>query len=79
MYKPRHQDHAGAFLPKVNRSPDVTKKFTTTEALAKSIKYRTDGSGRDSYAAVGDGGFTNPHRAIALDPRVAFQRSLRGY
>ena len=72
MYKPRHQDKAGAFLPKVNRSPEASKKFTTTESMAKSIKYRADGSGRDSYAAVGDGGFTTPHKTIALDPRVAF-------
>lgn len=45
---------------------------------AKSIRYKTDGTGRDSYVTTGDGGFTNPHK-VALDPRVAFQRSLRGY
>ena len=78
MFKPRQQDKISTFLPNVNRSPDAAKKFTNAESMAKSIKYRTDGSGRDSYAVVGDGGFTNPHKT-ALDPRVAFQRSLRGY
>lgn len=47
--------------------------------MAKSIRYKTDGSGRDSYCVTGDGGFTSQARVVALDPRVAFQRSLRGY
>lgn len=48
--------------------------------MAKSIRYKTDGTGRDSYAVSGDGGFTNPAlSAVAMDPRVVFQRSLRGY
>ena len=41
--------------------------------------YNTDGSGRDGYVTCGNGGFTNPHAVVALDPRVAFKRSLRGY
>ena len=28
---------------------------------------------------TGDGGFTNPHRAVAIDPRMAFAKGLRGY
>ena len=72
MYKPREQDRAGQFLPNVNRSPDAAKKFTTSESMAKSIRYKTDGTGRDSYVTTGDGGFTNPHRVVTLDPRVAF-------
>jgi len=41
--------------------------------MAKSIRYKTDGTGRDSYASVGDGGFTNPDKAsVAIDPRVVF-------
>ena len=71
-YKPRVQDRSGNFLPHVNRSPDAAKKFTNAESMAKSIRYKTDGSGRDSYCITGDGGFTNPHKAVALDPRVAF-------
>ena len=66
----------------MNRSPDALagKKFASINHMAKSIRYKTDGSGRDSYCTTGDGGFTNPNRgAIALDPRVAFARSLRGY
>ena len=59
-------------MPNVNRSPDAAKKFTTADSMAKSIRYKTDGTGRDSYVTVGDGGFTNPHKAVALDPRVAF-------
>jgi len=47
--------------------------------MAKSIRYKTDGSGRDSYCTTGDGGFTNPNRVIAVDPRVVFARNLRGY
>lgn len=47
--------------------------------MAKSIRYKTDGSGRDSYCFASDGGFTNPVRQVALDPRIAFQKSLRGY
>ena len=41
--------------------------------------YNTDGTGRDGYVTHGNGGFTNPAKQVALDPRVAFQRSLRGY
>ena len=41
--------------------------------------YNTDGSGRDGYVTCGNGGFTNPHKGTAMDPRVVFQRSLRGY
>ena len=41
--------------------------------------YNTDGSGRDGYVTCGNGGFTNPNKVVALDPRVAFQRGLRGY
>ena len=48
--------------------------------MAKSIRYKQDGSGRDTYAVCGDGGFTNPDKSsVAIDPRVAFARSLRGY
>ena len=79
MYRPRQQERPGNFLPRVNKSPDAAKKFASANSMAKSIRYKTDGSGRDSYVNVGDGGFTNPMKAIALDPRVAFQRSLRGY
>jgi len=81
MHGPRNQNKPTQFLPNVNRSPDVLagKKFASAHHMAKSIRYKTDGSGRDSYCTMGDGGFTNPHRAIALDPRVAFARSLRGY
>ena len=43
--------------------------------------YNTDGTGRDGYVTCGNGGFTNPmnQKQVALDPRIAFQRSLRGY
>ena len=73
------QDRQGSFLPYVNRLPDAGIKYSAAKDTAKSIRYKTDGSGRDSYVNVGDGGFSNPMKAIALDPRVAFQRSLRGY
>ncbi len=43
------------------------------------MRYKTDGTGRDSYAATGDGGFTNPNKAVAIDPRITFKNSLRGY
>lgn len=43
------------------------------------MRYKTDGTGRDSYAAAGDGGFTNPSKAVAIDPRITFKNSLRGY
>ena len=66
-------------MPSLNRSPDAAKKFATATENAKSIRYKTDGSGRDSYCVLGDGGFTNPMRQVAIDPRVAFARSLRGY
>ena len=41
--------------------------------------YKTDGTGRDGYVTCGNGGFTNPNKIVACDPRVVFQRSLRGY
>lgn len=41
--------------------------------------YNTDGSGRDGYVTCGNGGFTNPGKVTAMDPRVVFQRGLRGY
>ena len=47
--------------------------------MSKAIRYKGDGTGRDSYCMSGDGGFTNPHKQVAMDPRLAFQRSLRGY
>ena len=48
--------------------------------MAKSIRYKQDGTGRDTYAVAGDGGFTNPDKnSVAIDPRIAFARSLRGY
>ena len=72
LYSPRQQDKAGQFLPNVNRSPEASKKFASVAQYAKSIMYKNDGTGRDSYCITGNGGFTNPHRAIALDPRVAF-------
>ena len=62
MYRPREQDRHGPFLPNVNGSPDAAKKFSSANQTAKSIRYKTDGSGRDSYCVTGDGGFTNPHR-----------------
>ena len=81
MQMPRAQNKPTQFLPNVNLSPDALsgKKFASVNQMAKSIRYKTDGSGRDSYCTVGDGGFTNPNRTIAIDPRVAFARSLRGY
>jgi len=73
MHNPRAQDKSSTFLPNVNRSPVAAVKFTSAESMAKSIRYKTDGTGRDSYAASGDGGFTNSgHSAVALDPRVVF-------
>lgn len=41
--------------------------------------YKTDGTGRDSYCKSGEGGFSNPMRQVALDSRIAFKESLRGY
>ena len=82
MYSPRAQEKImQQFLPNVNKSPDVlaARKFASVNQTAKCIRYKTDGSGRDSYCTNGDGGFTNPNRTIALDPRVAFARNLRGY
>lgn len=61
MYVPRQQDKSSTFLPNVNRSPAAAQKFTSASSMAKSIRYKTDGSGRDSYAVCGDGGFTNPN------------------
>jgi len=60
-------------LPSVNRSPDAAKKFAAAHDNAKSIRYKTDGSGRDSYCVQGDGGFSNAMRQVALDPRIAFK------
>ena len=79
MHLPRAQEKSGGFLPNVNRSPDAAKKFASAYAKAKSIRYKTDGTGRDSYCTSGDGGFTNPMSVVAMDPRVAFKKSLRGY
>lgn len=80
MHGPRQQDKGGGFLPTVNRSPNAAQKYTNAESMAKSIRYKQDGSGRDTYAVCGDGGFTNPDKAsVAIDPRVAFARGLRGY
>ena len=79
MYKARDQEKPGGFLPNVNRSPEVTKKFASVYQMSKSIRYKGDGTGRDSYCMSGDGGFTNPMKQVAMDPRLAFQRSLRGY
>lgn len=78
-YEPRTQDKPGNFLPTVNRQPDAAIKFSNVKEQAKSIRYKTDGTGRDSYVNIGDGGFTNPYKVVALDPRIAFRRSLRGY
>ena len=81
MYHPRRQDKAGGFLPNVNRMADAGQKFASAGHMAKSIRYKSDGSGRDSYALQGDGGFTNPGMSsvVGLDPRVAFTRNLRNY
>lgn len=79
MHHPREQDKSSGFLPNLNRSPDAAKKFAAAIDSAKSIRYKTDGSGRDTYCNTGDGGFTNPMRQVAIDPRVAFKQSLRGY
>lgn len=79
MYQPRDQDKPGNFLPKVSRSPDAAKKFTSAIQAARPKRYVTDGTGRDGYVQSGDGGFTNPFNQAALDPRVVFQRSLRDY
>ena len=79
MNKPRYQEKSTGFLPNVNRSPVAAKKFTTADSMAKSIRYKTDGSGRDSYCTANDGGFTNPSKKVAIDPRIAFKNSLRGY
>ena len=79
MHRARMQDQPGTFLPRVNRSPNAAQKYTTANQNAKSVRYKTDGTGRDSYCHIGDGGFSNPNKAVALDPRVAFARSLRGY
>jgi len=40
--------------------------------MSKSIRYKTDGTGRDSYVHVGNGGFTNTSKTIAMDPRITF-------
>ena len=79
MHGPRQQEKSGNFFPTVNRSPDAAKKYTHVQNLSKSIMYNTDGTGRDGYVTCGNGGFTNPHKVVALDPRVAFKQSLRGY
>ena len=79
MHRARDQEKPGGFLPTVNRSPDASKKFSSVYELARPIHYKGDGSGRDPYCMVGNGGFMNPMRQVALDPRKAFQQSLRGY
>ena len=79
MHGPRAQEKSGAFLPTVNRSPEPTKKYAHVDSMAKSIMYNTDGTGRDGYVTCGNGGFTNPNKIVAMDPRVVFKNSLRGY
>ena len=79
MYRARDQEKGGGFLPNVNRSPDAAKKFASVYELSRPMHYKGDGTGRDSYCMTGNGGFTNPQRVVAMDPRMAFQRSLRGY
>ena len=79
MYRARDQERPGGFLPNVNRSPQAAQKFASVYELSKSIRYKGDGTGRDSYCMTGDGGFTNPQRTVAMDPREAFKRGLRGY
>ena len=54
-------------------------KYTSVKDMQKSIRYQNDGTGRDSYVYVGNGGFTNSSKTIAIDPRITFQRSLREY
>ena len=60
---------------------DAAQKYASSDRMAKSIRYKSDGSGRDSYACAGDGGFTNPGMSsvVGLDPRIAFTRNLRNY
>ena len=79
MYRPRDQERPGGFLPVVNKSPSAAKRFSNVNQIARTIRYKTDGTGRDTYCVNGDGGFTNPVRVVAMDPRQVFQRSLRGY
>ena len=81
LFQPRKQDQPTSFLPNVNRMSNAAQKFASSDHMAKSVRYKSDGTGRDSYACAGDGGFTNPGMSsvVGLDPRIAFTRNLRNY
>ena len=76
---PQMRGKPGAFFPTVNRSPDAAKRFASINQITKTPTYNNDGTGRDAYVTWGNGGFTNPNKNVAMDPRVTFKAELRNY
>ena len=70
MNGPRVQPKPGAFLPKL-----AHRRGRTTTIDSKSVNYRTDGTGRDSYINLGNGGFFNSGKK--MEYREKFKSSLR--
>ncbi len=61
----------------VFRSPGPKYRQVQGGSPAKKLHYRVDGTGRDSYIHVTDGGFTSKYGN--MNDRDAYVASLRGY
>eukprot|EP00347_Sterkiella_histriomuscorum_P021455 403333917 len=74
MNQPKNYDKPGSFLPKVSRD---RYKEKVPVIHSRSVNYRQDGSGRDSYIMHGNGGYSNSNKPQEF--REAFKNSLRSY
>ena len=70
---------SGRFLPTL-KERSLSPKQASAVDTQRPRYYNQDGSGRDGYIAQNNGGFTQSNFAsVALDPRIKFKNSLRGY
>lgn len=75
MKEPRPQFHPGGFLPGADHQRQYQKeKYPYIHS--KPIMYPQDGSGRDTYVIIGNGGLTTS-ATKRKEYRIAFKDSLR--
>lgn len=75
MKEPRPQFHPARMLPGLDM-----KKYRSPAIHSKPVKYYEDGSGRDYYIKVNNGGLGSyANLNISTESRSAFKKSLRTY
>ena len=78
LKEPRPQFHPGTLLLPSMQHKKFYSRYKKPTIHSRPIQYQSDGSGRDSYVKMTNGGLSHPNQRMR-EYRQAFKSSLRAY